>query len=180
MRTLVALAVLIAGAGLVPAAIVETISFDLSPLHPGSTLSGTFTLSNAPAPGDTAPVLLTFSDPTDYTPTSLASTISILSGTPTGFAIDFSPVSFTNLAGVVTPINTRDVTLTRFAFAVCASFPCTARGGFQDRSPAVFTSTYTITPASVPEPGYGLLASMLLTAIVSGRRLTRLRRSHRS
>jgi hypothetical protein len=53
----------------------------------------------------------------------------------------------------------------RFAFANCASFPCTATGGFQDRSPAVFTSTYTIAPATVPEPGYGLLVPIVLMAI---------------
>jgi hypothetical protein len=61
----------------------------------------------------------------------------------------------------------------RFAFANCASFPCTATGGFQDRSPAVFTSTYTIAPAAVPEPGYGLLDPILLMAIFFGWRLVR-------
>jgi hypothetical protein len=176
MKTIRALAVLAVGAGLMPAAIVQTISLDLSPLHAGSTLSGIFTLSDSPVPGDTASALLTFSDPADYTPTSLTATISILSGTPSGFAVDFSPLTFTNPSGSVTPINTRDVNLTRFAFAVCSSFPCTATGGFQDRSPAVFSSQYTITPASVPEPGYGLVLFVLLTAIVSGRRLVRLTR----
>jgi len=175
MKTVLAVTVLIAGAGVMPAAIVETISFDLTPLHAGSTLSGTFTLSNAPAVGDTAPVVLSFSDPANYSPTTLTSTISILGGTPSGFAVDFTPVAFTNLSGVVTPINTRDVILTRFAFAMCASFPCTASGGFEDRSPAVFRSTYTITPASVPvpEPGYGLMMTILLTTFASVRRLVR-------
>ena len=101
-------------------------------------------------------------------------TITILSGIPSGFAVDFSGLMFTNLSGTVTPIDTRDVSLMRFAFAQCASFPCTAAGGFQDRSPAVFISTYTITPAAaVPEPGYGLLVPILLAAIVFGRRLVR-------
>jgi hypothetical protein len=116
--------------------------------------------------GDTTPVLLSFSDPSDYSPMSLVATITIGSGTPNGFTVDFSDLMFTNLSGTVTPINTRDVNLMRFAFAQCASFPCTATGGFQDRSPAVFTSTYTIAPASVPEPGYGLLVPTLLMAIV--------------
>jgi hypothetical protein len=153
------------------AAIVQTISFDLSPIHAGSVLSGTFTLSDSPTPGDTASAVLTFSDPSNYTPTSLTTTITILEGTPSGFAVDFSDLMFTNLSGTVTPINTRDVLLMRFSFAVCTSFPCTAAGGFQDRSPAVFTSTYTIAPAAVPEPGYSLLLPVLLTAIVFGRRL---------
>jgi hypothetical protein len=180
MKTALTFTLLIAGAGLTQAAIVQTISLDLSPLHPGSTLSGTFSLSDSPTPGDTAPVLLSFSDPSDYTPTSLSATITIQSGTPSGFAVDFSPLTFTNLSGVVGPINTRDINLMRFALAVCASFPCTAAGGFEDRSPPVFRSTYTISPASVPEPGYAMLMPILLTAIVFGRRLVRPTRTNRA
>lgn len=164
MKIALPFALLVAGAGVVQASIVQKISFDLSPLHAGSTLSGTFVLSDSPAPGDTAAALLSFSDPSNYTPESLVATIEILSGTPSGFAVDFSPLGFTNLSGTVSPINTRDVSLTRFAFAVCASFPCTAAGGFQDRSPAVFTSTYTITPVTVPEPGFALAMPLLLAA----------------
>ena len=171
MKTVLRLIVLFASGGLMQAAIIETINLNLSPLHPGSTLSGTFTLSDSPMAGDTAPVLLSFSDPSDYSPTSLMSTITILSGTPSGFAVDFPTLMFTNLSGTVTPIDTRDVSLVRFAFAVCASFPCTATGLFQDRSPAVFTSTYTVAPATVPEPAYVLLISALLTAMILGRRL---------
>jgi hypothetical protein len=47
---------LIASAGLMQAGIVEDISLNLSPLHAGSMLSGMFTLSDTPAPGDTAPL----------------------------------------------------------------------------------------------------------------------------
>ena len=179
MKAVLPITLLIAGAGLMQASIIETISLDLSLLHAGSTLSGTFTLPDSPAPGDTATALLSFSDPSDYSPTSLTTTISILSGTPSGFAIDFSPLSFTNLSGVTTPINTRDVSLSRFAFAMCASFPCTASGMFQDRSPAVFNAIYTIAPAAapVPEPSYSLLIPALLTAIVFGGRLVRPTRS---
>ena len=164
-------ALLIVGCGMMQGAILESISLNLSDLHAGSTLSGTFTLSNSPMAGDTAPVLLSFSDPSNYSPISLMATITIESGTPSGFAVDFSDLMFTNLTGTVTPINTRDVDLMRFAFANCASFPCTATGGFQDRSPAVFTSTYTIAPATVPEPGYGQLVPILLMIIFFGRRL---------
>jgi hypothetical protein len=173
MKSILPAILLIAGAGWMQAAIVQTISLDLSLLHAGSTLSGTFTLSDSPMPGDTAPVLLTFSDPSNYAPTSLTATIEIQSGTPSGFAVDFSNLSFTNLSGIAGPVNTRDVELMRFAFAMCSSFPCVARGGFEDRSPAVFRSTYTIAPASVPEPGYGLLVPVLLTAIAFGRRAHR-------
>ncbi len=71
---------------------------------------------------------------------------------------------FTNISGSVTPINARNVDLTRLAFAQCASFPCTASGGFQDRNRAVFRATYTVVPTTVPEPGYSLLVSILLMA----------------
>jgi hypothetical protein len=171
MKRFLPFALLIAGAELMQASIVETISFNLSALHAGSTLSGTFTLSNSPMVGDTAPALLSFSDPSDYSPTSLAATITIGTGIPSGFAVDFSELIFTNPSGTVTRINTRNVDLMRFAFAQCASFPCTATGGFQDRSPAVFTSTYTIAPAAVPEPSFTLLVPILLMAMVFGRRL---------
>ncbi len=173
MKTILPFVLLLGAAGLMHASVIQTISLNLSPLHAGSTLSGTFTLPNSPIAGDTASALLSFSDPSDYSPTPLTSTITVLNGTPSGFAIDFSALTFTNLSGTVTPINTRDVSLTRFAFAVCTSFPCTATGLFQDRSPAVFSSTYTISPAAVPEPGYLLpIAALLLIAIV-GRLLVR-------
>jgi hypothetical protein len=44
----------------------------------------------------------------------------------------------------------------------------------------VFSSTYTIRPASVPEPSYGLLIPMLLTTIVFGRRFVQPPRTNRS
>ena len=168
MKAALSFALLIAGPGLIQAATIQTISLNLSPLHTGSTLSGPFTLSDSPMPGDTAVATLSFSDPANYTPTSLTTTITIESGTPAGIAFDFSPLAFTNLSGVTTPINTRDVSLTRTAFARCDSFPCTATGLFEDRNPPVFTSTYTVSPAAapVPEPGYSVLIAMLLTAAV--------------
>ena len=153
------------------ASIIETISFNLSDLHAGSTLSGTFTLPNSPMAGDTAPVQLSFSDPSDYSPISLGATITIETGTPSGFAVSFSDLTFTNLSGSATPIDTKDVDLTGFNFARCASFPCTANGGFEDRSPAVFTSTYTISPVATPEPRFTLLIPILLIGMVFARRL---------
>lgn len=169
MKTFLPCALLIACAGSMQASVIESISFNLSDLHAGSTLSGTFTLSNTPLVGDTAPVTLLFSDPSDYNVSSVSATITIGSGTPSGETIMFSPLTFTNLSGVTTPIDTKDVDLTGFSLANCASFPCTASGGFEDRSPAVFTSSYTIAPA-VPEPGFTLMIPMLLIAMVFGRR----------
>lgn len=173
MKIFLPLTLLIAGAGLTQASIIESISLNLSSLHPGSTLSGTFSLSNTPMVGDTASVLLSFSDPSDYTPTSLTATITIETGTPSGYQIDFSSLTFTNPSGTVTPIDTRDIDLMRTAFAMCTSFPCTATGLFQDRTPAVFTSTYTIAPVTVPEPGYGLLVTVFLAAAALRRRRVR-------
>jgi hypothetical protein len=171
MKILLPCVLMMAGAGLMQASIVETISFNLSALHAGSTLSGTFTLSDAPAIGDTAPAVLAFSDPADYSPISLTTTITITNGTPSGFAVLFSGLSFTNLSGTTTPIDRKDVILSGFGFAKCASFPCTASGNFQDRSPAVFSSTYTISPVAVPEPRFTAVVAILLTGMFFARRL---------
>ncbi len=170
MKSAVLAVLVVTGASLMPAATIETISFNLSPLHAGSTLTGTFTLPDVPLAGNTASVSLSFSDPGNYSPVSLAATLSVISGTPSGYAIDFSPLSFTNLSGVATPINTQDVSLTRTAFAMCTAFPCSATGLFQDRNPAVFTSTYTIAALPVPEPSYALLV-LMLAALFLGSRL---------
>jgi hypothetical protein len=173
MKKIIPIALLVASAGLMRGSIIEAISFNLSSLHAGSTLSGTFTLSNTPGVGNTAPVVLSFSDPSDYSPTSLTATITIGGGTPTGFIVSFSELTFTNLGGSTTPIDTKDVDLTGFAFAKCASFPCTASGGLQDRSPAVFTSTYSIAQVPVPEPGYALLFPILIAGFAVRRRISR-------
>ncbi len=170
MKSAVLAVLALTGASLTLAATIETISFNLSPLHAGSILTGTFTLPDVPLGGNTASVSFSFSDPQNYSPVALATTLSVISGTPSGYAIDFSPLSFTNLSGIATPINTRDVSLTRTAFAVCTSFPCSATGLFQDRNPAVFTSMYTIAPLPVPEPSYALLV-LVLAALLLGRRL---------
>jgi len=171
MKIFILGSLLFAAAGAMQASIIETISFDLSHLHAGSTLSGTFDLSDSPQAGDTASVSLSFSDPTDYSSTPLTATLTIENGTPSGYTVDFSELTFTNLGGTSSPIDSKDVDLTRSVFAHCASFPCTASGQFADRSPSVFTASYSISP--VPEPGYFLLVPVLLSAIVFGRRLVR-------
>jgi hypothetical protein len=171
MKSFLPCVVALLGASLAQAGIIESISFNLGDLNPGSTLSGTFTLPNSPTAGDTASVALTFSDPSDYSPTSIMGTITIGSGTILSYTVDFSVPNFTDLKGSLSPINTRDVDLAPFGMAQCASFPCTATGGLQDNSPAVFTSTYTIT--AVPEPAYWIILPILLVGFVFAKRVAR-------
>jgi hypothetical protein len=168
MRQLLLCLLLIAGAGVTRASIVESISLDLSDLHPGSMLSGTFTLRDSPVAGDMVTVLLSFSDPQDYSPTSVTSMVTIGTGTSLAFTVGFSDIAFTNPSG---NMFTENNNLMPRGMAQCASFPCTATGGFQDNDPPAFTSTYTITPASVPEPGYGLLLPVLLGILFLRRRV---------
>ena len=148
--------------------IIESISFDLSSLHPGSILSGTFSLPNSPVSGDTAPVLLSFSDPQNYIPTSINATITIGDGTFQPFTVGFSGITFQNPSGNM--FNRNNNLLTR-GMAQCASFPCSSTGGFQSNDPPAFTSTYTIAPVAtaVPEPAYGTLLAVLLGAFVLAR-----------
>ena len=162
---------LIATAGSMQASIVQSISLDLSILHAGSTLSGTFTLLDTPTVGDTATALLSFSDPSDYSVASLMATITIGSGT-TGDAVRFSPLAFLNPSG---NSFTKNINLAVAGAAQCASYPCTANGRFEDGSPAVFASTYSITPSAVPEPSFGLITSILLVGLSIGKRVTRSR-----
>jgi hypothetical protein len=168
MKRLLPWILLIAPASLMQASIIESISFDLSNLHPGSALSGTFTLSNSPVAGDTAPVLLSFSDPQNYVPMTVNATIMIGTGTVLTFTVGFSDIVFTNPTGNMFTTNNH---LMPRGLAQCASFPCTATGGFQDNDPPAFTSTYTISPvAAVPEPAYGALLSVLLAGFLLARR----------
>ena len=171
MKKFLPCVLLIASAGLMRADIIESISFDLSDLHPGSTLSGTFSLPNSPASGDTAPVLLSFSDPQNYIPASINATIEIGSGTFLEFTVGFSGITFMNPSGNM--FNRYNNLIPR-GMAQCASFPCTATGGFQSNDPPAFTSTYTVAPvaAAVPEPAYSLLVAVLLAAFVLALRLS--------
>ncbi len=171
MKRLLPGVLLILGAGMMRASILESITFDLSTLHAGSTLSGTFALSDSPMAGDTAPALLSFSDPADYSASPLAETITIGSGTFLAYTVGFDAITFTNPSG---NMFTRNVDLVTSGMAQCASFPCMATGGFADGSPAAFTATYRIAPAAaaVPEPGYGpLLLVGLVLSFVFGRRV---------
>jgi hypothetical protein len=157
------------------ASIIESITLDLSPLHAGSMLSGTFALSDSPMAGDTASAQLSFSDPADYNPSPLTATIRIGNGTTLAFTVGFDAITFTNPSG---NMFTRNVDLMPSGMAQCASFPCTATGRFEDGSPPAFTATYDIAPAAaaVPEPAYGLLIiPILLLSFVLGRRVVRVK-----
>jgi hypothetical protein len=170
MKTFLMSVLLFAGAGLMQASILQTISFDLSNLHPGSTLSGTFTLPDGVTAGTTVPVTLLFSDPANYIPSSLMGTVTISSGTAFPFAVFFFVPTFTNPSGnSFTTTNN----LMAAGAAQCASFPCTATGRFEDNSPPAFAALYTITPAAVatPEPGYGVLIPVLLLGFVVRKRI---------
>ena len=149
MKTLPALVLLTAGEGLMQAAINQSISIDLSALHPGSTLSGTFTLSDTPKSGDTTLAVLTFSDPSDYNSTFLTATITIGDGTALPFTVSFANLNFTNPSG---NSFTTNVSLMVAGAAQCASFPCSATGRIEDGSPEAFTTTYSIAPATAPTP----------------------------
>ena len=162
----------VACSGLMHAAVIQTLSFDLSALHAGSILSGSVNLQNPLMLGDSTQIPLTFSDPADFSPTTVLATLSVTNGVPND-QFRFSNVSFTYLA------NNKTYNLTVFGAASCVvDFPCQATGGYQANSPAAFSGTYTVTsaaaPAPVPEPSYGLLVSGLVTSLVLGRRLFRL------
>lgn len=175
MKRFLPCALLIAGAGMMQASILQSITFDLSPLHAGSTLSGTFALSNSPVAGDTASALLSFSDPADYNPSPLTATITIGNGTFLAYTVGFDTISFTNPSG---NMFTTNIDLMTNGMAQCASFPCTASGGFAEGSPASFTAAYMIAPvaAAVPEPSYGLLLlPVLLLSFVLRRRVVRVK-----
>jgi hypothetical protein len=175
MKVLLSAVLLIAGTGLAKADTLETITFNLGLLHPGSTLSATFDVPTSIGTGVTQNVTYSFSDPLDYAegslagPTggTLAGTVSIEPNAPiSNFIVDFSvPVFFNPTGNTFTQQNV----LSAAGFAKCASFPCTATGQFQD-SLAFSNGVYTVAPAAAaatPEPGYGgLLIPVLLAGFV--------------
>jgi hypothetical protein len=168
----------IAGAGLAKADTIETITFNLSDLHAGSTLSATFDVPAAIGTGVTLDVTFSFSDPSDYAegsltgPTggTLAGTVSIDPNAPiSNYIVNFSVPVFYNPTG-----NTFDKEndLSEDGLAQCASFPCTATGQFED-SQAFANGVYTIAPAATPEPRYGLLIPVLFAGFVFRQRAVR-------
>ena len=165
MKILLSAVLLIAGAGLAKADTLETITFNLSALHPGSTLSATFDVPTSIGTGVTLDVIYSFSDPADYAegsltgPTggTLAGMVFVEPNTPiSNFVVNFSVPEFYNPTGNTF---TQNNILSEDGLARCASFPCTATGQFQD-SMAFSNGVYTVAPAAVattPEPSSFLL-----------------------
>src|ERR1700757_39852 len=164
MKILLSALLLIAGAGLAKADTLETITFNLGALHPGSTLSAVFDVPTViPGTGVTLNVTYSFSDPLDYAegslkgPTggTLAGTVSVEPNAPiSNYVVDFSVPEFYNPTG---NMFTQNNVLSEDGFARCASFPCTATGQFQD-SMAFSNGVYTVDPvAATPEPSSFLL-----------------------
>ena len=163
MKIFLSAVLLIAGAGLAKADTLEIITFNLSVLHPGSTLSATFDVPTViPATGVTLSVTYSFSDPLDYSSVSLtgplggtlAGTVSVDPNTPiSNYVVNFSVPVFYNPTG-----NMFDKTnvLSEDGLARCASFPCTSTGQFQD-SMAFSNGVYTVDPVAIPEPSSFLL-----------------------
>ncbi len=164
MKVLLCAVLLVAGAGLAKADTLQTITFNLGTLHPGSTLSATFDVPTSIGTGVTLPVTFAFSDPSDYAegslmgPTggTLAGTVLIDPNPPiSNFVVGFSVPTFFNPTGnMFTQVNV----LSARGFAQCASFPCTTTGGFSDSM--AFNGVYTVAPAAAaatPEPSSFLL-----------------------
>ena len=163
MKELLCAVLLIAGAGLAKADTIETITFNLGDLHPGSTLSATFDVPTSIGTGVTQDVTYSFSDPSDYAegslsgPTggTLAGTVSIDPNLPiSNYVVGFSIPVFYNPSGNMFD---KENVLSEDGFARCASFPCTATGQFED-SMAFSNGVYTVAPAATtPEPSSFLL-----------------------
>ena len=158
-----------ASAGLLRADVIQSLSIDLSALHAGSVLSGSVVLQNPLVLGDSVQIPLTFSDPADYSPTSLLATLSVTNGVPED-QFRFSDITFTEL------VHNKTYTLSVHGAAVCPiDFPCEATGRYEANSPPAFSGSYTVAneaaPSGVPEPAYGWLVSGLGLGVVLGRRL---------
>jgi hypothetical protein len=164
MKALLSAVLLFAGASLAKADTIETITFDLGVLHPGSTLSANFDVPTTIGTGVTLNVTYFFSDPLDYAegsltgPTggTLAGTVSIDSNAPiSNYVVNFSVPVFYNPTG---NMFTQENVLSEAGLAQCASFPCTTTGRFAD-SMAFSNGTYTVVPAAAttPEPSTFLL-----------------------
>jgi hypothetical protein len=156
-RSLLMGALLMGGSGLARADVIYTLTFDLSNLNAGSTLTGSVDESGPLLPGDFGDINLSFSDPSAYSATSLTTVLSSDSGT-FGNQLRFSEISFVDLS------DDKTIHLTVDVAAQCSTgsgtpngVPCDANGRWEDGDPPEFTGTYTVTAqiATVPEPAYG-------------------------
>ncbi len=168
MKPLSYILLLLAGSVTMNASVIDTLTINLSPIIPGSELSGSVTLSAALTPGESTPIVLTFSDPADYSPSPVDGTLTVGSGIG-GNTVGFSELTFTDL------LNNSVIHLMTRGMATCATsvsdpdgIPCQANGGWEDNDPASYTGTYSVTaeycpPSSVPEPSYSI--PMLLAGV---------------
>src|SRR5262250_2442454 len=109
MKVFLSAVLLVAAAGLAKADTLETITFNLGVLHPGSTLSAPFDVPTViPATGVTLNVTYSFSDPSDYSAVSLtgptggtlAGTVSIDPNAPiSNYVVNFFVPTFYNPTG---------------------------------------------------------------------------------
>jgi len=144
----------------------------------GSVLQGSVTLASPPMPGDSTPIALSFTDPADYSPTSLMGTLMFGNGSGSNITFRFSTLTFTNLS------NNATVILLVKAPAQCVvgpsnplGVPCQATGLWQDHDPQRTSGSYSVTAADVPEPGYGMLLGVVGMGFLVGRRVRVVRKS---
>lgn len=170
MKPLSYIVLLFAGSLTMHASVIYTLDINLSPIIPGSEMSGSVTLSTPLTPGQSTPIVFTFSDPADYSPSPVDGTLAVGSGIG-GNTVGFPETTFTDL------LNNSTINLMTRGMATCptsasntAGIPCQANGGWEDGDPADYTGTYSVSVAyaasnTVPEPSYSfplLVAGVVL------------------
>ena len=140
------------------APITYTITVDLSFLSPSSFYSGSVTVPSALLVGGSAPITLFASPATQYSPTSLAETVSVGTGPFDFNSVFISPLVFTDTS------NSLQFNLIVNGAAHCdisinpSGVPCETNGIMIGENANGGSATYTVSaePAAVPEPAYGL------------------------
>jgi len=161
MKPLSYILLLFAGSLTMHASVIYTLDVNLSPIVPGSEMSGSVTVGAPLTPGESTPIIFTFSDPADYSPSPLDGTLTVGSGIG-GFTVAFPETTFTDL------LTHKTINLMARGMATCpatsinaSGIPCEANGGWQDNDPADYTGTYSVSVAygsssPVPEPSYSI------------------------
>jgi hypothetical protein len=159
MKPLSYILLLFAGSLTMHASVIYTLDVNLSPIVPGSEMSGSVTLGAPLTPGESTPIVFTFSDPADYSPSPVDGTLTVGSGIG-GNTVGFSELTFTDLLNDSTiHLMTRGMATCPTSASDTAGIPCQANGGWEDGDPADYTGTYSVSAASwvtntVPEPSY--------------------------
>jgi|SRR5208283_1959214 len=152
---------LFAGSLTMHASVIYTLDVNLSPIVPGSEMSGSVTVGAPLTPGESTPIVFTFSDPADYSPAPLDGTLTVGSGIG-GFTVAFSELTFKDLLKNSTiNLMTRGMATCPTSSTNASGIPCQANGGWQDNDPADYTGTYSVSvtygsSSPVPEPGYSI------------------------